>query len=340
MNTALWTPPDVETTTVNDPQCLTSQVQQQPLSCSSDSYMYSLEASALFDTSNDMNMTDWLNTSQTAFPSPTSHASVPNHRSLPTATDLVSAGSESHSRGGSDMFELNKNVTTESPRLKEWVSDLVRLNAGIFAQSTADIPSKTDDISFDLAMRLSELIDRLHVGAYSTPRTSVGSGSSDLAVATNDNIQPSREALIMLRDQSNSLLLMSSCVRLLGIFSTMLNRLEAQVTEIHNLRGEQQVNITLGTLNLAERPAMQCFLVVNMVELTLRRIGAVVQVAKQVERSLHVDLELQDTFCNIQHDRICDGCGSEVKLIADRVNERQVALLRKTDRIRGQLLES
>lgn len=39
----------------------------------------------------------------------------------------------------------------------------------------------------------------------------------------------------------------------------------SQITELHNLRSEQQVNITLGTLNLAERSAMQCFFVVNMV---------------------------------------------------------------------------
>jgi hypothetical protein len=65
-----------------------------------------------------------------------------------------------------------------------------------------------------------------------------------------------------------------------------------------------------------------------------------VQVAKQVEGSLQVDLELQDTFCNIQHERICDSCGSEIKLIADRVSERQMALLHRTDWIRGRLLES
>jgi len=270
------------------------------------------------------------------------------------------------------VSDRNFGSTAEkAPSLSGWVNDLAKLNTSICAYNPIDNTSvialepqgyvgdnaidrrdtrpescRLDcETTFRMAMELSSLVKRLYTGRgrpfYTRSDSRIGPNPWHARLSNNNELQQlERQVSEILKDPSNILLLTSTYGRLLSLFNSIIQRNKAQ-------SAPSDINVTVGTLDLANKPVMQSFVIVNMVELLVRRIDRVLKlVIKDVSSSIgpetpvaahDIAFERTRTRYHSNHN-LPDGNLRGLGFVLNVVGEQQTALLNSTSELRAQLL--
>lgn len=165
---------------------------------------------------------------------------------------------------------------------------------------------------FALASRYSSLVEAI---------------VSDESPAKNSEKLSSPKALALLRDQTYSMLLSSTYMRLLSIFSGMLETLEWQLSQRGNTDGAGAEGP--GSFLPCNQPVAEAFLLVNVMQFHTHRIG----------RSLDRLTELAGTVVDLaSNSELHDGRRSIV--IPRVLFERHAAVLDGIGKLRAGLLDT
>ncbi|KAF2119429.1 hypothetical protein BDV96DRAFT_684028 [Lophiotrema nucula] len=238
----------------------------------------------------------------------------------------------------------------------DWVEELSKISAQLFAFDSDGCPpplSTEDDTtqvlsrvehSFALATNLSPLMKHFHTNLRDAPqaessRKARSTATSSLIYHTGSS-NPERERSKTLQDQSNSLLLMSSYLRLQSIFSSHLEGLDSYLESISaSVGAEVSVYPASNITGRPDQPIAQRFMVVSMIEFHLRRIGEALR--SSVKRNNIGDgYEAEEE----PHDHNTPRGNLEYKsligvdIVLPVIYEEQAILLRMVSRMRARLV--
>ncbi|KAK4903589.1 hypothetical protein LTR49_026798 [Elasticomyces elasticus] len=243
---------------------------------------------------------------------------------------------------------------TKAPSLSGWVNDLTKLNQSMYTYNLIENPPVTAvgsqgsiresstgrretepssgepgfEATYRMAEELSALVKVLSIkrggASHTTPDSRSTQTSWNHRTRKSDELQLEGQVAEMLKDPSNILLLTSTYGRLLGLFNSIIQRLQAQL-------GPSDIDVILGMLDLANEPTMQSFVIVNMIELLVRRVDRVSKLVT-TDVASSGDSEAGSTAgVSIPFPR---GLGCVIYV----VGEQKAALLTSTNELRAELL--
>lgn len=232
--------------------------------------------------------------------------------------------------------DMNKDATPRqvlsepsSPESHDWLGNLGQLSGELFVHRTC---AKQPETAFQHSVSAPSSPKQEHKDSI----FSLASRYSSLveAITPDDGRQSSSlVALGLLRDQTNSMLLSSTYMRLLGIFSDMLRSLENQLSRPEKAEGLRNVlrhaSVEVHCQDLANQPVAEAFLFVSITQFHIHRIGRNMErlmgpVAKRV----------------LSEGEMQDGRRQALRVIPAVVFERQALLLNDIEKMKGWLLDT
>lgn len=199
--------------------------------------------------------------------------------------------------------------------------------------------------AYRMTAELSTLINRLYTGqekqALRRPDSRMDCDAWSMQPRATDSSHRQRHVSDILNDPSNTFLLTSTYSRLLDLINSILPTMQTDTNP-------SDVIISLGAFDLANRPGMKTFVIVNMVELLIRRTDHVLKLVEQDVKHDHApgarsralnDFELER---NHERRRLDDGLSGKMPkglgFVLEMVSEQQETLLTRARDLRRQLL--
>ncbi|KAF2113892.1 hypothetical protein BDV96DRAFT_118999 [Lophiotrema nucula] len=310
------------------------------------------------------------------------------HTSLPmSGLDLEGMdGFLSHdsSQPVDSTLQASKSTSAaNSPLCTTWLEELTNINARLFAQITVSTQDEFSehvsqptangdrtrerpkrnlwderrvDECFELATQLSTIVDRRPAQLGGPSAAKSASTLSHSEFADNTESQHSLELAENLRNHSVVLLLVTSYLCLLSVFTTFLASLEVNMqgnsspgpSDVENNTSGDTCNasLSLPLLHLNTQSVGRSFTAVNMIELFVRRIGLTLNLSTESKEHSSpeeaadstIDPLLADPLRTSEKDRDIDNYGTAIKILSPLLVEQQEALLGIVDRIRKRFL--
>ncbi|CAI6337223.1 unnamed protein product [Periconia digitata] len=286
------------------------------------------------DVDGNLDMQGWTDGFLMDFTQNTNSLAYDDKCSCTDLSTMTTVAEDTTSSNGKELPPHNlSNIATDLGQIS---TQLLALSAsgGVspsYNTNDADQISSAFEHSFMLATKLLEVMKQVTRSSRGPPESTT---TISEPLPPRNSVQSRGKGSTLLDEQSDGLQLMSSYMRLLSIFNSHLDHLERQILQQSNLP-QASVFPKTSVPRTPDQPVTQDFIVVNMIEFHLRRVGSVLRELNQRDDAVY-----QFETDKGSHGRAesAYGSGKGLDSVLAIIYEQQAILLRRVHQVRAELM--